>query len=71
VSLANEVLSRWAPIMRDVALETGTKGTFDVSLDGELIFSKSKAGRHAHAGEIAGLLEKKLGPALHWREKPT
>jgi len=54
--------------MRTVALESSTKGRFEVSLDGELIFSKATLGRHALAGEIVNVLEKRLGPALQWRE---
>jgi selT/selW/selH-like putative selenoprotein len=68
VGLANEVLTRWAPIMRSVGLDSSTKGRFEVTLDGELVFSKSSAGRHAAAGEVVELLEKKLGPAIHWRD---
>jgi selenoprotein W-related protein len=71
VRLADEILSRWAPIMSGVALETGTKGRFDVTLDGDLIFSKANAGRHAEPGEVVGLLEKRLGAAIHWRDEST
>jgi selenoprotein W-related protein len=67
VSLANEVLSRWAPIMRAVELQSGSEGHFEISLDGQLVFSKKQLGRFPKPGEIAGLFEKKLGPALEWR----
>jgi selenoprotein W-related protein len=69
VSLANEVLSRWAPIMRTVDLVSGTSGRFEISLDGQLVFSKKQLGRFPKPGEIAGIFEKKLGPPLDWREK--
>ena len=68
MSLADEVLSRWAPIMSRVELQSGTSGRFEVSLDGESVFSKATSGRHALAGEIVGLMEAKLGPALEWRK---
>jgi selenoprotein W-related protein len=68
VSLADEILSRWAPILTGVALETGTKGRFDVALDGEMIFNKADAGRHAEPGEVVRLLEKRLGAPPHWRK---
>jgi hypothetical protein len=35
-----------------------------VLLDGELIFSKASAGRHAEAGEVAGLVRARLGPEI-------
>lgn len=69
MSLANEVLSRWAPIMRAVELQSGSEGRFEISLDSELVFSKKQLGRFPKPGEIAGLLEKKLGPPLEWRSK--
>jgi selenoprotein W-related protein len=71
VSLAAEVLSRWAPIMRAVELQSGSGGVFEVMLDGELVFSKKAARRFPKPGEVAGLFEKKLGPALDWRKSST
>ena len=41
-----------------------SKGRFEVLLDDELVFSKADLGRHAVPGEVAGLLEQKLGPAI-------
>jgi len=68
VSLADEVLDGWAPVMRSVDLKSGEKGRFEVSLDGELLFSKAKLGRHANAGEVVELMGERLGPALKWRK---
>ena len=68
MSLAGEVLSRWAPIMRAVELVSASHGRFDISLDGELVFSKKASGRFPKPGEVAGHFEKKLGPALDWRQ---
>jgi selT/selW/selH-like putative selenoprotein len=67
VSLAGALLSGWAPIMRVVELQSGSNGRFEISLDGELLFSKKQLGRFPKPGEIAGLFEKKLGPPLDWR----
>ena len=68
MSLAGELLGRWAPIMRAVELVSASHGRFDVSLDGELVFSKKASGRFPKPGEVAGQFEKKLGPALDWRQ---
>lgn len=68
MSLADEVLGRWAPIIRAVELVSGSNGRFDITLDGELVFSKKAVGRFPKPGEVAGQLEKKLGPALDWRQ---
>ncbi len=68
MSLANELLIRWAPIMRTVELQSGSSGRFEITLDGELLFSKKASGRFPKPGEVAGLFEKKLGLALEWRQ---
>lgn len=71
MSLASELLGRWAPIMRALELQSGSKGRFEVWLDGSLVFSKEAAGRFPKPGEVAALVEKKLGPALDWRQSST
>ena len=55
--------------MRAVELKSGSTGHFEISLDGEPVFSKKHLGRFPKPGEIAGLFEKKLGPPLEWRSK--
>ena len=67
MSLANQLLSRWAPVIRAVELVSGNNGVFEILLDGELLFSKKEAGRFPRPGEVTGLFEKRLGPALEWR----
>ena len=37
------------------------KGRFEVLLDGQPVFEKSKVGRHAKPGEIAQLIEDRQG----------
>ena len=68
MSLAGEILERWAPVMRTVELRAGSRGRFEVSLDGELVFSKAAAGRHARPSEIVSLFEQRIGPPLPWRQ---
>jgi len=69
VSLADEILDKWAPILSTVDLKTGAKGRFEVTLDGDLLFSKAELGRHANPGEVAELVGARLGPALKWRKE--
>lgn len=45
-----------------VELVPSSKGRFEVTLDGELIFSKAALGRHAEPGEIAAIVRDRLGP---------
>lgn len=68
MSLAQEILTGWAPIFRSVRLESADHGRFEVSLDGELVFSKASLGRHARRGEIIGIFENRIGQPLNWRE---
>ena len=67
MGLGNELLSRWAPIVRALELRSSSGGRFDVYLDDELVFSKQSVRRFPKPGEVAGLFETKLGPALEWR----
>jgi selT/selW/selH-like putative selenoprotein len=67
VSLAGEILAGWAPVMRGVELKGGTKGRFEVTLDGELIFSKATLGRHAEPGEVRQEVQSRIGKPLDWR----
>jgi len=39
-----------------VVIIPGKGGVFEVTVDGDLIFSKKALGRHAKAGEVMGLL---------------
>jgi selT/selW/selH-like putative selenoprotein len=67
VSLAGEVLAMWAPIIRTVELRSGQHGRFEITLDGELTFSKAALKRFPKPGEVVRLLERKLGPPIEWR----
>lgn len=39
-------------------------GRFELTVDGELVFSKKAAGRHAEPGEIVALLRERFGPEV-------
>ena len=39
-------------------------GRFEVTLDGDLIFSKAALKRHAEPGEIAGIVRDRIGPEI-------
>lgn len=57
-------MSGWAPIIETIDLIPSDKGRFEVTLDGERIFSKAELGRHAEPGEIAALAREKMGPEI-------
>jgi selenoprotein W-related protein len=64
VSAANELLTNYQHVISELRLITGSRGVFDVRIDGELVFSKYEAGRHAKPGELVGILREWLGPAV-------
>jgi selenoprotein W-related protein len=49
-------------VIAQLDLLPASGGRFEVSLDGELLFSKASLGRHANPGEIAELIRSRLGP---------
>jgi selT/selW/selH-like putative selenoprotein len=57
--LADEI--REAYPSGDVLLVDGSGGVFEVSVDGDLVFSKIALGRHAEPGEVLGLIREHLG----------
>jgi len=61
VSLATEILARWAPNFLSVRLQSSDHGKFEGTLDGDLLFSKATLGRHARRGEVINLFEQSCG----------
>jgi len=41
----------------------GHSGVYDVTVDGDLVFSKYAEGRHAEDGEVVALLRARANPA--------
>lgn len=60
----DELLQGWAPIIAEVNLIPSSGGRFEVTLDGELIFSKASLKRHANPGEVVGLVEARIGAPI-------
>ena len=60
MSLASELLKKFEPEIETLTLLPSEGGRFEVSVNGNLIYSKLRTGRYAEAGEVAGLVEKLL-----------
>ena len=54
----DELLKEYEHVIESVALIPSDGGRFEVSVNGELVFSKLQAKRHAEAGEVLGLINK-------------
>lgn len=59
MSAANDLLSDYQHVIESLTLTTGGKGIFDVTIDGELLYSKNATGRHAEPGEVLRLFEER------------
>jgi predicted Rdx family selenoprotein len=51
-------------VIEDLRLVMGSKGTFDVVVDGKVLFSKHAAGRHAEPGEVLALFRRLVGDGV-------
>ena len=59
---AGDLLAHYQHVIEDLRLVTGENGVFDVTVDGDLIYSKAQTGRHAEPGEVLGLFANLMGP---------
>ena len=58
MSLADELLKNYEHVIESVALVPSDGGKFEVSVNGNLIYSKLQTKRHTEAGEILNLVSK-------------
>jgi selenoprotein W-related protein len=64
VGAANDILANYQHVVETFTFTTGSKGVFDVTVDGELLYSKAKTGRHAEPGEVLRLFTEKYGEGV-------
>ena len=60
--LAQEILFTFGDDLGEVALQPGTGGVFEVSLDGEVLFSRASSGRFPESKELKQLIRDKIDP---------
>ncbi len=58
MSLAEELLKDYKHVIESVALFPSDGGRFEVSVNGQLVYSKLEKKRHAEAGEILNIIAK-------------
>ena len=54
------ILEEWEHRIDGIDVVTGTGGVFDVHVDGELVFPKSRLGRYPQPDDVLPLLREKL-----------
>ena len=64
MSTVHDLLHEYQHVIADVTVVTGSKGVFDVSVDGELLYSKHATGRHAEPGEVLKLFRERVVPEV-------
>ena len=52
MSAVSDLLSNYQHVIASLTLVTGSKGVFDVVVDGEILYSKHETGRHAEPAEV-------------------
>ena len=57
MGLANELLENFEEEIENISLVPSSGGRFEVSVNGQLIYSKLQTGRHAEPGEVLGLVK--------------
>ncbi|NND75186.1 MAG: hypothetical protein HKN44_09290 [Ilumatobacter sp.] len=55
--MSDEIMANYHHVIDELTLVTGSKGVFDVVVDGERIYSKHETGRQADDGEVLTALE--------------
>ncbi len=61
---ASDILRNYQHAIESLTLTTGSKGIFDVTVDGEVLYSKAETGRHAEPGEVLNLFSDKYGDGI-------
>ena len=64
MSAASDILYNYQHIVDTLTMTTGEKGVFDVTVDGDLIYSKHETGRHANPGEVLEIFTAKYGEGV-------
>ncbi len=59
--VTDELLAAHQHHLGSLTLIPGTRGVFDVTVDGTIIWSKAEVGRQAHPGEVLTALNAHLG----------
>lgn len=69
MSAVTDLLSNYQHVIDDLRLIMGSKGVFDVTVDGEMLYSKHETGRHAEAGEVLALFTDLVGSIARYGDE--
>ncbi len=70
--MTEDLLTNYQHVIERLDLITGTKGAFEVRVNGDLIFSKKTIQkRHAEPGEILAMFREIVGPDVPTYPQPN
>ena len=64
MSAAHDLLHDYQHVIESLTLVTGSKGVFEVVVDGDTLYSKRATGRHAQPGEVLALFREQYAPGI-------
>jgi selenoprotein W-related protein len=64
VSVARQLLHDYQHVIEQLTLVTGSKGVFDVVVDGRPLYSKHETGRHAKPDEVLTLFRERYATGV-------
>lgn len=64
MSAIDDILPAYQHIISETRIIGGSKGIFDVTVDGEMLYSKRETGRHANPGEVLELFRERYGTGV-------
>jgi selenoprotein W-related protein len=64
VRTVHDLLHDYQHLIEDLTLVMGSRGVFDVEVDGALLYSKKASGRHAEPGEVLELFRGRIVPGI-------
>ena len=64
MSAITDLLTNYQHVIAETRLVGGSKGVFDVTVDGDLLYSKHETGRHAEPGEVLALFKDKYAEGV-------
>ena len=62
--MADDILRNYQHVIKTFTFITGTKGAFELEVNGERLYSKNALGRHAESGEVLALFKDLVGPDI-------
>jgi selenoprotein W-related protein len=64
VRAGEDLLHDYQHVIDELTFVTGSKGVFDVEVDGTLLYSKYQTGRHAEPGEVLRRFREQIVPGV-------